>query len=368
MAQKAKDKEEKLTKNVLKKEDKIPKKISSSLINDDSSILENILDSKETISSIKSAAKSKVKNTKNAIEKKTKTGKKLADKKIKDTVKVIEKKSKIVKKDIEKKVITAKKVADKKANTLKKDADKKIKTVKTKTKKDVASSKKSIDKELKNVKTTVKKSVKNTKKILDKEIKNVKEKLEPFILEYYDLPYKYNQTVVKVLAQNPNTLFVYWEISDDDRKNLEQEYGNRFFNITKPVLIITNLTDNYSYEIDINDFANNWYIHVNDTKCKYRVELGRVPIEISLEVPIDYVPITVSNVIESPNDHVLFYSDGDKIYFKNVRTNSVKERIYKSTTHSANLKEIYKNYNLSEDENNFDFKNPSSQNPTSNVM
>ena len=34
----------------------------------------------------------------------------------------------------------------------------------------------------------------------------------PTVVEYYDLPYKYNQTVVKVLYQNPTTLFVYWEI------------------------------------------------------------------------------------------------------------------------------------------------------------
>ena len=58
------------------------------------------------------------------------------------------------------------------------------------------------------------------------------------VLEYYDLPYRYNQTLVKILVQTPETLFVYWDISDNDRKNLEETYGNDFFYNTKPVLII----------------------------------------------------------------------------------------------------------------------------------
>ena len=67
------------------------------------------------------------------------------------------------------------------------------------------------------------------------------------ILEYYDLPYRYNQTVVKVLAQTPTTLFIYWDISDEDRNNFVKQYGENFFNDTKPVLIIHNKTMNYSF-------------------------------------------------------------------------------------------------------------------------
>ena len=36
-----------------------------------------------------------------------------------------------------------------------------------------------------------------------------------YISEYYEIPQKYNETIIKVLAQNPNKLFVYWEISND---------------------------------------------------------------------------------------------------------------------------------------------------------
>ena len=97
------------------------------------------------------------------------------------------------------------------------------------------------------------------------------------LLEYYDLPYRYNQTIVKVLAQTPKTLFVYWDVSDEDRKNYIKQYGEDFFNTTKPVLIIHNVTMNYTFEIEINDFANCWYFNINDEKCEYVVELGRRP-------------------------------------------------------------------------------------------
>ena len=32
---------------------------------------------------------------------------------------------------------------------------------------------------------------------------------------------------------------------------------------------------NYTFEVEINDFANCWYLHVNDAKCSYKIELGR---------------------------------------------------------------------------------------------
>lgn len=194
------------------------------------------------------------------------------------------------------------------------------------------------------------------------------------IPEYYDLPYKYEKTVVKVLYQNPNTLFVYWDISDDDINGFKKAYGDNFFYVTKPVLVIHNISDGYSFEIEVNDFANNWYIHVSDAKCKYNVELGRRPsqsakIENLAEHRMDdFINVSYSNTIEMPNDHILFFKNNDKIYFKNIKTNKVTEKIINLKSDSKNIKSIYDIYNLSDSEDRFDFNNPSSQNPTSNVM
>ena len=52
----------------------------------------------------------------------------------------------------------------------------------------------------------------------NKNQKSKEVKSPEYLLEYYDLPYRYNETIVKILAQTPKKLFVYWDISDKDRR------------------------------------------------------------------------------------------------------------------------------------------------------
>ena len=192
-----------------------------------------------------------------------------------------------------------------------------------------------------------------------------KVKTTTFSPEYYDLPYRYNQTVVKILAQTPNNLFVYWEISDEDRKNLKEQYGEYFFEITKPVLVIHNETMNYTFELDINDFANSWYFQVKDADCEYKIELGRRPIPINYNympqydiqkngpikpVETEYIYISSSNELEAPNNHILF-NDQNKIYFRNLKTNELIEKditpfLAKSYSPDATVETVYEDFEL----------------------
>lgn len=184
-------------------------------------------------------------------------------------------------------------------------------------------------------KVAAKKTVvaKKTTKKTNLKTKTAQSKKIAEVVEYYDLPYRYNETIVKILYQTPDTLFVYWDIADSDRENYIKQYGENFFNITRPVLIIHNDTMNYSFEIPINDFANSWYLHVNDSKCDYRVELGRRPNyyneeatkEIQEKIHTDYIHVSSSNEIESPNDHVLFNTnENNTIKIRNVKNHNEK--------------------------------------------
>ena len=187
------------------------------------------------------------------------------------------------------------------------------------------------------------------------------------VLEYYDLPYRYNQTIVKILAQTPKTLFVYWDISDNDKENYIKQYGNDFFEKTKPVLIIHNLTMNYAFEIEINDFANCWYFNINDEKCEYSVELGRKPKETNNnnQVPNNYLYITSSNKIESPNGHILFEKEQNVVFYKDVKTNQTfskditKIDFIKYLGKAYKMQEIYKK--IYKDEDLLSLNNPSSK-------
>ena len=164
-------------------------------------------------------------------------------------------------------------------------------------------------------------------------------------VEYYDLPYRYNETVVKILSQTPTTLFIYWDIADSDRQNLVAKYGKDFFEKTKPVLVVHNKTMNYSFEIEINDFANSWYLHVNDANCDYSIDLGRRPYEVQ-HVIDNYVYITTSNDMEMPNNRILFDKLGKSVFFRNIKNNVVEEKEITSISFIKNLGKVYDIYEM----------------------
>ena len=230
--------------------------------------------------------------------------------------------------------------------------------------------------------TTTKKKTVATKRV-SKAKKGVEILDRQFSAEYYDLPFRYNQTVVKILAQTPKNLFIYWEISDEDRESLKKQYGEYFFEITKPVLVVHNETLNYSFEVDIDDFANSWYLHVNDSNSEYKIELGRRPIPVNYnyisnydvnkkgplkEIQTPYIYISSSNELDAPNDKILF-NMLDKVYFRNVKTNEIIEKdikdfpnIYKNGKF-INIYKLYQELYKEEIKNDsFNLLNPSSGN------
>ena len=140
-------------------------------------------------------------------------------------------------------------------------------------------------------------------------------------VEHYELPNSYDKTMVKVLFQTPKRLFVYWEISEFDRLNYLKEHGENFFNETYPVLLVKNETKNYSFEVQINDFANSWYFDIPDSNCDYTVELLRKHRDNSSSTPI-----ASSNDVEVPNNHILFEQNRKELFFKNVKTNEVTSK------------------------------------------
>ena len=283
--------------------------------------------------------------------------------KAEDTKKEVAKKSaspktkKTTSKDTTVSKTIASKAIDSKSTTTPKEKPSTEKEAKTTSK--TKSTSNTSTKSKKDINISKTKSSKNSYKTKNtKTAKNTVKKTEPVtVLEHYELPYRYNETIVRILYQTPNTLFVYWDISDKDRENYIKQFGEDFFNITYPVLIVHNDTMNYSFEVIINDFANSWYLRVNDSKCHYRVELGRKLINhfdineteepsvdntdnksaenqvelikakinyiknIKEKFKNDYMFVSSSNSIELPNDHILFKTnENNTIKYRNVKT------------------------------------------------
>lgn len=198
-----------------------------------------------------------------------------------------------------------------------------------------------------------------------------------YMLEYYDLPYRYNETIVKVLAQTPKKLFVYWDVSDNDREKYVKTFGDDFFYKTYPVLLLYNEDKKYVREIAVNDFANSWYIDIDDPKTKYTIQLGRKfrnKPEIvnynefkqnNIILQTDYLPFANSNEMEAPNDHVLLESLPKFFVFRNVKTNEERIKDLRSFKdafgNNYDIKEFYQDsYKDELSEGMFDMSNPSS--------
>lgn len=259
-------------------------------------------------------------------EKKAKVKKTSIAKSVKSKKTASAKSAKVKKTVATSKVTPSKKAETKKENTSKKSETKKASKVKDDKTAKTTNSKKTEAKKTKNTTAATKKSTSRKKSTASNKIATKAD----FKAEYYDLPFMYNKTVVRVLAQTPKMLFIYWEISDEDRSKLIDSFGENFFNSTKPVLIVYNDTLNYSFEVTIDDFANSWYLHIDDANCEYHVELGRKPINHaqqynqSVYIPY-YIYITSSNEMASPNNRIIF--DFNKtIKFKNVKTGQIIEK------------------------------------------
>ena len=83
-----------------------------------------------------------------------------------------------------------------------------------------------------------------------------------------------------------------------------------------------------------------------------------------------YIPITSSNEVESPNDHILFEKKQEMVYFKNVKNNTVTTKniaslnFVKSIGKVYKVNDFYKKFYKDEDLDSFD----KIQNPSSNSL
>ena len=179
-------------------------------------------------------------------------------------------------------------------------------------------------------------------------------------------------------------LFVYWDVSEKDKQKLKKQFGEDIFQNTTPYLIIKNETKNYQYEVEVNDYANSWYLHIPDSDCKYEVILIRKAKgnfnfnpnnsennnnnnnsnnnsdsnnayksynnsdfnNIYYSVINNCITITSSNDLQTPNDHILFEKLGRNIFFQNVKNKEVQSKDISSFAYMHNIGNIYHIYDL----------------------
>ena len=79
------------------------------------------------------------------------------------------------------------------------------------------------------------------------------------------LPKDYGDTAITILPKDPVSIFAYWSINRETKKNLESKYGNDFFKNSKLVIRIYDMTDDTrktGFDVFIDTTDNSYYINV----------------------------------------------------------------------------------------------------------
>jgi len=118
----------------------------------------------------------------------------------------------------------------------------------------------------------------------------------------YDLPQGYGATKVVLMVRDPYWLHAYWEIAEDISGTVASELGPNGWSVTRRSLRVHDVTDvdfdgtnaHRSFDIDIGNGANNWYINVERPNRAYCADLGLVGPDGR------FVLLSRSNVVRTP--------------------------------------------------------------------
>ncbi len=119
--------------------------------------------------------------------------------------------------------------------------------------------------------------------------------------EKVEIPHKYGEDRLTLLARDPWWIFAYWEVTPHTWENCRNQVGAHV--TLKEVLRIYDITDipelNISrahsfFDIEITPFADNWYINVGQPGRSFCAELG-------LRTPEGkFYPLVRSNIVRTP--------------------------------------------------------------------
>lgn len=169
------------------------------------------------------------------------------------------------------------------------------------------------------------------------------EKKQEYISEYYEIPNTYSSSEVRIIPQTPTKLFATWDISFDDINTFKKQFGENYLENTYPLLLVTNTKTNTSFEIQVNDYTNSWYIDIPNNSSEYIVKyLRRFKENTNVETQI-----ATSNKTISPNGKVLNNND-TYITFVNVQKSEIYNIPYTNIL-KVKSKQIYTNiYGITE--------------------
>lgn len=134
---------------------------------------------------------------------------------------------------------------------------------------------------------------------------------EPEPDEISELPWRYSDDKITIMARDPETVFTYWDISKEKQTSLAHTYGAKWHE-AKPILRVHEISEetpdkpaSHYWDIDVDERAGTWYLNQVNPGQTYYVELGRI-IDETL-----FVTIASSNYTQTPRNSLSDKIDPD---------------------------------------------------------
>ncbi|MFH1406984.1 MAG: DUF4912 domain-containing protein [Candidatus Omnitrophota bacterium] len=125
-----------------------------------------------------------------------------------------------------------------------------------------------------------------------------------------ELPEGYGDTKIILLVRDPWWLYAYWEITEEKKNGIKHKIGLPWGEIKKYLRVydVTNINFNGTnahsfFDIEINDFANNWYIDVGKPDHAWIVDLN------AKDEHGKFYLIARSNCVMTPRDTMSWMTD-----------------------------------------------------------
>jgi len=127
--------------------------------------------------------------------------------------------------------------------------------------------------------------------------------LPPRQWEHEELPERYGDTRIVIMARDPYWIFAYWEVTDERRMQVEREAGASW-NEMRKVLRVYDVTGkdfngfnaNRYFDIDLHPGATSWYINVGASDRSWCVDFGVIT------PGGKFIVIARSNIVMTPRD------------------------------------------------------------------
>ena len=125
-----------------------------------------------------------------------------------------------------------------------------------------------------------------------------------------ELPSSYDQDKIILQVRDPRWLHSYWELRDQTIQGLKSKLGDDFYRAKKVLRVydVTNIifngfNANKFFDIQINDFANSWYVDTAGPGRAWCVDLGLMLADGR------FITILRSNVVQTPLDEPSWVTD-----------------------------------------------------------